>query len=62
MYIYIHICIYIYICTFEIGVLGTSACASVYVTWVLFDINIHICEHTCCRVCACAGPYTVLDA
>ena len=53
---------YIYICTFEIGVLGTSACASVYVTWVLFDINIHICEHTCCRVCACAGPYTVLDA
>jgi len=33
------------------GVLGTSAWAGVYVTQVCFYTNVHICEHTCCRLC-----------
>ena len=33
------------------GVLGTSAWAGVYVTQVCFYTNVHICEHTRCRLC-----------
>ena len=33
------------------GVLSTSAWAGVYVIQVSFNTNIHICEHTRCRLC-----------
>ena len=33
------------------GVLGTSAWAGVYVTQVCFYTNVHMCEHTRCRLC-----------
>ena len=54
-------CVGIYVCAFFCsesymhftGVLGTSAWAGVYVTQVCFYTNIHICEHTPCRLCAC---------
>jgi len=36
---------------FGTGVLGTSAWAGVYATQVCFYTNIHICEHTRCRLC-----------
>jgi len=37
---------------FGTGVLGTSAWAGVYVAQVCFYTNVHICEHTRCRLCA----------
>jgi len=51
-------CVGIYICAFFCsecymhftGVLVTSAWAGVYVTQVCFYTNIHICEHTRCRL------------
>ena len=55
-----HMCVGIYICAFfrseccmhlGTGVLGTSAWAGVYVTQVCFYTNVHICEHTRCRLC-----------
>ena len=54
-----HMCVGIYICAFFCGecymhftgVLGTSAWAGVYVTQVCFYTNVHICEHTRCRLC-----------
>ena len=60
----IHMYVGIYICAFFCsecymhftGVLGTSAWAGEYITWVCFYTNIHICEHTCCRfthMCIC---------
>ena len=54
-----HMCVGIYICAFFCsecymhftGVLGTSAWAGVYVTQEYFYTNVHICEHTRCRLC-----------
>jgi len=37
---------------FGTGVLGTSAWAGVYFTRVCIYTNVHICEHTRCRLCA----------
>ena len=64
MFVYIcmrmHIGVTIYICAFfcsecymhfRTGVLDTSAWAGVYATQVCFYANIHICEHTRCRLC-----------
>jgi len=42
---------------FGTGVLGTSAWAGVYVTQVFFYTNVHIGEHTRCRVCTCVYMY-----
>ena len=39
------------------GVLGTSAWAVVYVTQVYFYTNVHICEHTRCRLCTYVYMY-----
>ena len=39
------------------GVVGTSAWASLYVTQVCFYTNIHICEHTRCRLCTYVYMY-----
>ena len=39
------------------GVLGTSAWAGVYVTQVWFYSNVHICEHTRCRLCTYVHMY-----
>jgi len=36
---------------FGTGGLGTSAWAGVYATQVCFYTNVHICEHTRCRLC-----------
>jgi len=69
----------IYICTFFCSecymhftvVLGTSAWTGVYVTQVRFYTNVHICEHTRCRLCTyicvymqayaygCVGVYNI---
>jgi len=43
----------------DTGILGVSAHAGVYVIQVLFDISIHICEHTRCRECTCVRVCTV---
>ena len=40
-----------------IGVLGTSAWAGVYVTQLSFNTNVHICEHTRCRLCTYVYMY-----
>jgi len=53
-----HMCVGIYICAFFCseccmhftGVLGTIAWAGVYATQVCFYTNVHICEHTRCRL------------
>jgi hypothetical protein len=55
----IRMCVGTYICAFFCSecymhftvVLGTSAWADVYVTQVCFYTNVHICEHTRCRLC-----------
>ena len=39
------------------GVLGTSALAGDYVTRVCVYTNIHICEHTRCRLYTCVYMY-----
>jgi len=61
-----HMCVGIYICAyffseccmhFGKGVLGTSAWAGVYVTQVCFYTNVHICEHTRCRLCTYVYVY-----
>ena len=65
MYAYTYVCGYIYICAFFCsecymhftGVLGTSAWAGVYVTQVCFYTNVHICEHTRCRLCTYVYMY-----
>jgi len=55
-----HMCVSIYICAFfgsecymrfGTDVVGTSAWAGVYITQVHFYTNVHICEHTRCRLC-----------
>ena len=54
----IRMCVGMYVCAFFCsecymhfpGVLGTSAWAGVYVTQVCFYTNVHICEHTRCRL------------
>jgi len=60
MYAYAYVCKYIYVYAFfysecymqfGTGVLGTSAWGGVYVTQVCFYTNVHICEHTRCRLC-----------
>jgi len=66
IYLYVCMCadmMYVYICMCVCacfrsegymhftGVLGTSAWAGVYVTQVCFNTNVHICEHTRCRLC-----------
>ena len=59
MYAYAYGCGYIYMCIFcseccmhfGTGVLDTSAWAGVYATQVCFYVNIHICQHTRCRLC-----------
>ena len=59
MYAYAYGCGYIYMCIFcseccmhfGTGVLDTSAWAGVYATQVCFYANVHICEHTRCRLC-----------
>jgi len=61
----IHMYVGIYICAFFCsecymhftGVLGTSAWAGVYVTQVCFYTNVHICEHTRCRLCTYVYMY-----
>ena len=44
------------------GVLGTSAWAVVYVTQVWFYTNVHICEHTRCRLCTYVYMYIYVCA
>jgi len=39
------------------GALGTSAWAGVYITRVCFYTNVHICEHTRCRLCTYVYMY-----
>ena len=64
-----HVCVSIYICAFYCseccmhfgtGFLGTSAWAGVYVTQVWFYTNVHICEHTRCRLCTYVYIYIFL--
>ena len=59
-YVCVCICVGVYIyvhffcsecCMHFTGVLSTSAWAGVYVTQVWFYTNVHICEHTRCRLC-----------
>ena len=59
-YVFVYVCVWIYVyvhffcsgCYLHFtGVLGTSAWAGVNVTQVCFYTNVHICEHTCCRLC-----------
>jgi len=65
MYAYTYVCGYIYISAFFCsecymhftGVLGTSAWADMYVTQVCFYTNVHICEHTRCRLCTYVYMY-----
>jgi len=54
-----HMCVGIYICAFlcseccmhfGTGALATSPWAGVYVTQLCFHTNVHICEHTRCRL------------
>jgi len=61
-----HMCVSIYVCAFfcseccmhfGTGVLGTSAWAGVYVTQVCFYTNVHIFEHTRCRLCTYVYMY-----
>jgi len=62
---YMYVRRYIYMCAFFCsecyvhftGVLGTSAWAVVYVTEVCFNTNVHICEHTRCRLCSYVYMY-----
>ena len=49
-YIYVHFFAVSVTCNFT-SVLCTSAWARVYVTQVCFHTNVHICEHTRCRLC-----------
>jgi len=53
-----HMCVGICICA-RVGtsILGTSAWAGVYVTHVCFYINVHIFEHTRCRLCTYVYMY-----
>jgi len=44
-------------CMHFLGVLGTSAWAGVYVTQVCFYTNVHVCEHTRCRLCTYVYMY-----
>ena len=61
----IHMCVGIYICDFFCSecymhftsVVGTSAWAGVYVTQVYVYTNVHICEHTRCRLCTYVYMY-----
>jgi len=62
MFAFSYVCMHIYICAFfcseccvrfNKGVLGNSAHAGVNVTKVFLDTNVHLCEHTRCRVCTC---------
>ena len=65
MHAYTFVCRYIYMLIFFgsecyshfTGVLGTSAWAGVYVTQVWFYTNVHICEHTRCRLCTYVYMY-----
>ena len=64
MHVYMYACRYIYMCIFccecymhFTGVLGTSAWAVLYVTQVYFYTNVHICEHTRCRLCTYVYMY-----
>jgi len=64
MYAYAYGCGYIYKCMFlqwvlhATGVLDTSAWEGVYATQVRFYANVHICEHTRCRLCTYVYIYT----
>ena len=62
----VHMYAYTYVCGYcncsqcymhFTGVLGTSAWAGVYVTQVCFYTNVHICEHTRCRLCTYVYVY-----
>ena len=62
-----HMGVGIYICAFfcsecymhfGTGVLDTSAWAGVYATQVCFYANVHIYEHTRCRLCTYVYIYT----
>jgi len=65
-YVCVYVCVWVYIyvhffcseCYMHFtGVLGTSAWAGVYVTQVCFYTNVHICEHTRCRLCTYVYMY-----
>ena len=43
------------------GVLGTSAWAGVCVTQAIFYTNVHICEHTRCRLCTYVYMYSLFS-
>ena len=66
MHAYTYVCRYIYMCILFCiecymhftGVLGTSEWAGVYVTQVCFYTNVHICQHTRCRLCTYVHMYT----
>ena len=59
MYAYTYVCRYIYMniffcsecCMHFTGVFSTTAWAGVYATQVCFYTNVHICEHTRCKLC-----------
>jgi len=62
-----HIIVGIYTCAFfcseccmhfGTGVLDTNAWAGVYATQVCFYANVHICEHTRCKLCTYVYMYT----
>jgi len=58
VYIYVHF-FYSGCCMhFGTGVLDTSGWVGVYATQVCFNANVHICEHTRCRVCTYVYIYT----
>ena len=65
-YVCVCVCVWVYVyvhffcseCYMHfIGVLGSSACAGVYVIQVYFYTNVHICEHTRCRLCSYVYMY-----
>ena len=67
---YMYVRRYIYMCAFFCsecyvhftGALGTSAWAVVYVTEVCFNTNVHICEHTHCRLWTVYFIYVYMHA
>ena len=51
---YVYACVYVFV---HLCVLGTSAWAGEYVTRVCCYTNVHICEHTPCRLCTYVYMY-----
>jgi len=77
MHAYTYVCRYICMCIFFCsecymhltGVVGTSACAGMYVTEVCFYTNVHMCDtlaagraHMCIYIYVCICMYMHMDA